>query len=1825
MKKSRNAFLRMGAWLLVLCLMVTLLPSRALASETVRKEEVSLNRGDSIEGTDYHVVSKRNYSIAPDIKETVYITNNNSGTSQTVANVMEVNTSNGNATIVTGYGNLNPSEDGWTMKTMTNQAHLFESEYGYNVVGGVNASWFNINTGEPSGYLVMNGVVHHDNSSRAYVAAFSDGSVNVFKQGTLLSEAERMQSAKVGKTVTVVEAVDGYTALVWDGKVYEPGGGNEGGYSRAAVGIKEDGTVVLFQADGTMAPRSVGYTAYEEAEFLVSLGCVAAIRLDEGGSATYLSQREGEGDLSLRNVPAGGDERIISGSILVVSKVKETGEFDHVRIMPNEELFTPNSTIEFIADAMDISSNLTHSMPKNVLFELDETCKNMGEISNITISDEVAAFSFISNGVEGNIKVNAILDGTIVGSTIVSVVLPNELTFISNEVNLSYEAVSDLGLRAFFNGEEVILKDGDIEWSISDTEAGRFIGTQFVATDNTKYSGSPTVSASVNGMTKSVVVNIGKQPVTILDGGDNDVWDYSTIGTTVESFTGMSSSAVATYHYAGRGGIVKGSVISDTDDRYSDIVRFGHNAIRLDYDWTNIVNTDGACLGLGSDLDIEGTPTAIGVWVYIPEGVPVPWLRAQIATNMDGKKWTNAYVNFSSGSATGEGLTTGWQYLEADLTQYSGAKIRVNSGMLFRAMVTLGGIGWYTPDGEKLPKADLKGYIIIDNLQIVYGANNQDTTKPHVSSIQLINEDGTKSEISNGFEISKSNLNFYVTYDDNEATDPYAEGIESAYFYIDGKYYGEGIKDVAGSMLTGVHLANGSHSIMFYLKDGYGNVTREVRYFNVNDATSSVPTVFLHFEDEPNVGSEWGIMLDTETGVLNMEAAISISKKYAVKNVIFENAVDSSFDYDSSTGLLNIKARCLSNIEGLSAKVIIDVPANLEPDNFISVQILKGSYEYEGGNTTFSSENKAFFVSSAYDYTNDELIYGMGAMLYAITSDGECGDNIMLLVDGEEYGYTGTDGVIDISSLTNKESSYKLQLKGKNGYSFVKTLVCYKAAGNDEGRPYYVHSGVTSDACSKAYTWLSNPIYTEDKAYVKVSIYDDMKCSQLFEGSTSLVSFGKTGDIVRTNNVEIFGLSEDTTYYYQVGDGLVWSDIDMFKTTNGKKDESKFFILADIQDKAAIDGMERIASIVGNQEYDFGIQLGDAVDNVSVYDQWKDALDLFDVSGIRETDFIHVIGNHEADDGNHGAYAAKQIFGITDDWYSVEIGNVYVAVLNYTMKVDKLNEFKRWLIEDASKTDCAWKVVVSHVPVYYTNPTGGGETYLDMLPNALDEAGIDFYFSGNDHSYARTAPLSNGLVSDEGTVYYIAGTTGGKSYSIVNNPNFHFEIATLDFESVYLSVESTLDEITVNAVNVLPDGTYSVFDSYTKEKKKCADDEHSYIYDSITDLLSCSVCGYRCYALECMYPGTAIDKYTGDILTFVAGKIYIAKNGIIDVDGVWYYYENDVKSYAGLIKIDDYYYYVKGDKTVVRNRRYEITKTNNLLPAGYYDFDEEGHLLLPEKKNGIINENGSLYYYIEGNIVYAGLIAVNSDYYYVRGNGQLAVGKYYVTKNNGLLPSGEYEFDEKGRMIISQSLDKKNGIIEENGILFYYLNGMKNYAGLVEIDGDYYYVNGNCRVVTGEYYVTKTNDIMPVGYYMFDDSGRMVIQPEIEKKNGIVSEEGALYYYLDGERYYAGLIQIEDKFYYVRGNGQLATGMYYVTKNNDILPSAYYEFDEMGCMILQDKNVDDLCDIVANCNDIEDLSISDCSDNESRDMIETEIKCEEIDSYMSGSEVTTIH
>ena len=337
----------------------------------------------------------------------------------------------------------------------------------------------------------------------------------------------------------------------------------------------------------------------------------------------------------------------------------------------------------------------------------------------------------------------------------------------------------------------------------------------------------------------------------------------------------------------------------------------------------------------------------------------------------------------------------------------------------------------------------------------------------------------------------------------------------------------------------------------------------------------------------------------------------------------------------------------------------------------------------------------------------------------------------------------------------------------------------------------------------------------------------------------------------------------------------------------------------------------------------------------------------------------------------------------------------------------------------------------------------------------------------------------------------------------------------------------------------------------------------------------------------------ALINLTEDITLYAQWKIV---NGLYhDGDDIYWMQDGEIAKDAGLVRIVldsgevNYYYFGEDGKAykATAEQKYFVVKKNNglELPEGInYEFGADGVIRHFDDTsiNGIYNDTASdnYYYCIDGVIIANGLMQIDGNYYYARtSTGAFVTNQsYWITKTNGLLDEGIYQFDEKGKIIFPEEGEKKDGIVEENGSLYYYVDGVLTGAGLIQIDGDYYYVKTSTgEVVHGRsYWITATNELLPSGVYTFADDGKMVNppdpdQPGTEKKNGIVEENGSLYYYVDGVLTGAGLIQIDGDYYYVKtSTGEVVHGRtYWITATNDLLPSALYTFADDGKLIQQ--------------------------------------------------------
>lgn len=351
---------------------------------------------------------------------------------------------------------------------------------------------------------------------------------------------------------------------------------------------------------------------------------------------------------------------------------------------------------------------------------------------------------------------------------------------------------------------------------------------------------------------------------------------------------------------------------------------------------------------------------------------------------------------------------------------------------------------------------------------------------------------------------------------------------------------------------------------------------------------------------------------------------------------------------------------------------------------------------------------------------------------------------------------------------------------------------------------------------------------------------------------------------------------------------------------------------------------------------------------------------------------------------------------------------------------------------------------------------------------------------------------------------------------------------------------------------------------------------------------------------ETGYAATGITALIPDGATEEARCVFDAE-GVFqgDVTGVYSvgddtYWLNSgiIEEEAGLkcvVKEDgevNYYYFgadSKACKATAETTQYLVEKNNgyNLPEGNYYYFDENGVIRhFTGCQNGIYydNQDDSYYYCVDGVIIANGLMKIEGYYYYARTSTGKFVRNlsYWVSKTNGLLDEGIYNFDQKGQIVFPTEAEKKNGFVEENNRLYYYEDGVLTGAGLIQVEGGYYYVKTSTGEVIRDrsYWVTATNDLLPAGKYNFDKDGKMINPPttgpdEPAVKNGVVSENGSLYYYVDGVLTGAGLVQIDGSYYYVRtSTGEVIHGRsYWVTATNGLLLAGLYSFAEDGKMI----------------------------------------------------------
>ena len=845
----------------------------------------------------------------------------------------------------------------------------------------------------------------------------------------------------------------------------------------------------------------------------------------------------------------------------------------------------------------------------------------------------------------------------------------------------------------------------------------------------------------------------------------------------------------------------------------------------------------------------------------------------------------------------GEMAGKGWLWVEADISAMQ-MPIDVYRAYTFRVVKT------------QLMHERFKGHILVDNVQFIYGTNTNDITNPVLESVTETGS-GTVLAGDSSTVLSSGTLTFSAVYSDSELTDKYATGIDQSGIRVllDGADYTNQLEINEGSLyLKGVELRNGTHTLTIRLKDFYGNVTEETRTFRVEDAEGRRSAIdVLPQPEAPEIGKEYALSIVNNTGesVTSAEITVDFSTMGNAAKYLEKATVEGSDEYELTLSKTEKQAKItikrettqpslLARLFGAEAAaaydyvselgyLVINIPADAAESDTLRYTVTKGSYTIDNGTEsgktyTFSGTEQEVALTAGYQLSCERAIVGMSTELTVTDADGNAVSRATIYqVNGadapEKMGKTNMKGKLTHTFDTPGEYTFYAEKAGAGRSWNQRVIVCEKTEENG-GKPFGILTNGVTEPGTKSITWLTQIDGSAAVAKVKYSTNQDLSEAETVEGSSEIRTFVKSsrGDALRSNRVRLTGLRPGSTYYYQVGDGAVWSGTESFTIPNGQ--ETNFFILGDIQSSDTSNLAHSLEALKNSKtSYDFAIQTGDAIDNVTEYvKNWRPFLTTVNSKTLGGVDMIHVMGNHEYY-GDANGEISDALYDLPESaqnsWYKMEYGKVCVVVVNNGTKLATALAD----IAEQLTTDCIWRVLVAHEPIYGTESVSATPEILA----SIEKAGFDFVFGGDDHAYARTYPMIGGVKQAEdsrgGVVYYVCGDLSGKSNEFHKRDEYVKAIPHNDYTGMYLTVKATEETFTVKAVKY--DGTE--LDFYTETRTDCELGKHKVDaaskYDMSKGTITCTACG------EALEP-TGEYAFSGLLSTTDGKQVILAKGSV---------------------------------------------------------------------------------------------------------------------------------------------------------------------------------------------------------------------------------------------------------------------------------------------------------------------------------------------------------
>jgi predicted phosphodiesterase len=312
---------------------------------------------------------------------------------------------------------------------------------------------------------------------------------------------------------------------------------------------------------------------------------------------------------------------------------------------------------------------------------------------------------------------------------------------------------------------------------------------------------------------------------------------------------------------------------------------------------------------------------------------------------------------------------------------------------------------------------------------------------------------------------------------------------------------------------------------------------------------------------------------------------------------------------------------------------------------------------------------------------------------------------------------------------------------------------------------------------------------TDVGATSRVHYWSDPKHVQVASGRTFVPTpstdnslLAGTLPLAFQHEVALPSLVPNEAYHYQVVSLPGPQPTAVFHAPPDESGDFSFFVFGDTRTNGD-DHCQVIADMVPFVEADvnaaFVLHTGDMVETGGLEEEWDDFFE-FEAPLLSRVPLLPVFGNHEL-------FLGRTIFeglfrqppsssGGTDRWYSVDVGNMHIAVLD-AQSIGNEPQLA-WLSEDLADSQAAVKVVALHKPLYTFSNHSPEVTLRESLLPILQKNHVALVVSGHNHLYER--------FFGDGIHFVVSGGGGAPLYGTHDDPEANNEGAELRAEAAVL-------------------------------------------------------------------------------------------------------------------------------------------------------------------------------------------------------------------------------------------------------------------------------------------------------------------------------------------------------------------------------------------------------------------------------------------------------